>query len=77
MQDTGLIESGKIPYTAEQLSLCVTTIEPVLWSPGTALQKTAYWSPGYTIRGAPTMRSLSTATGEHSHKQRPSRAKNK
>ena len=28
--------SRKIPYAAEQLSLCTTTIEPALWSPGTA-----------------------------------------
>ena len=25
--------SGKIPHAAEQLSLCATTAEPVLWSP--------------------------------------------
>ena len=28
--------SGKTPYVLEQLSLCPTTIEPVLWSQGTA-----------------------------------------
>ena len=28
--------SRKIPYAVEQLSLCTTTIEPALWSPGTA-----------------------------------------
>ena len=25
---------GRIPYTAEELSLCATASEPVLWSPG-------------------------------------------
>ena len=36
--DTDLIpgQGIKIPHASEQLSLCTTTIEPVLWSPGAA-----------------------------------------
>ena len=45
MQETGLIESGKIPYAEEQLSLCVTTIEPVLWSPGTTTPEDCILEP--------------------------------
>ena len=40
--------SGKIPHAAEQLSLCTTTIEPVLWSLGAATTEPMchnYWSP--------------------------------
>ena len=31
--------SRKIPRAAEQLSLCATTIEPVLWNPGSMTTK--------------------------------------
>ena len=38
--------SGKIPHTAEQLSSCATTIEPVLWSLGTTTTDPTH--PNYT-----------------------------
>ena len=31
--------SVKIPHASKQLSLCATTIEPVLWCPGTTAAK--------------------------------------
>ena len=40
--------SRMIPHALEQQSLCATTIEPVLWSPGAAtIEPTCYnhWSP--------------------------------
>ena len=66
--------SGKIPQTTEQLRLCATTPEPVLWSPGaTAAEPVChnYWRPctleampRSKIREATTMRSHCTATKE-------------
>ena len=41
--------SEKIPYAEEQLSLCTTTIKPVLHNPGAATTEPVchvYWSPG-------------------------------
>ena len=40
--------SGKIPHAVKQLSRCTTTVEPVLWSPGTTITElmcNSYWSP--------------------------------
>ena len=43
--------AGKIPHTMEQLSLHAVTIEPVLWSLGTATTEAhAPWSPCSTAR---------------------------
>ena len=40
--------SGKIPHATEQLSPCITTTEPVLWSPLATTPEPAshnYWAP--------------------------------
>ena len=62
--DTGSISSPRGSHIRrEQLNLFTTTIEPVLWSPGTTREATA-------------MRSLSTATREKPTQQRrPSTAR--
>ena len=51
--------SRKIPHAVEQLSPCATTIEPVLWSPGTATTeaRTSWRLCSATIEAA-AMRSL-------------------
>ena len=65
--------SRKIPHAAEQLSLCFTTIEPVLWSPGataTELVCGNYGNPcalelcSIAREATTTMKSLHTATRE-------------
>ena len=51
--------TGKIPHASEQLSPCITTTEPVLWSPcvpelcSTRRQATAMRSPCFTVKGSP------------------------
>ena len=59
--------SGKIPHAAGQLSLCATTIDPVLWSLGAATAEAQVpESPCSMIREPTTMRSTQRATGEQS-----------
>ena len=57
--------SGTIPYATEQLSLCTTTTEPVLWSPRTTATETCVPRSLCSTTGeAITVRSLCTATRE-------------
>ena len=54
--------SGKIPYATEQLSLCTTTTERVLWSPRTTTAETCVPRSLCSTTGkAVTVRSLCTA----------------
>ena len=64
--DTGLIPcSGKIPHTLEPLSLCATTIEPVLQRQRAATTEALVpWSPCSATREATAVRSLHTTTRE-------------
>ena len=41
--------SGRIPRAAEYLSLCATTTEPVLWSPGAATTE-IYVEMAYSLK---------------------------
>ena len=80
--------SRKIPHAVEELSPCITTMEPMLWSPGTAAIETVH-RPGSCSarREATVMRGPRAATTEKTPltttrkkpvwQWRPSTAKNK
>ena len=54
----------RIPHATEQLSLCSTATEPVLWSSGAATTELMPQLLKPATREATEMRSLGTATGE-------------
>ena len=60
--------TAKIPYATEQVSVCATTTEPVLWSPGAATTEAHVpCSLSSARREATTTRSLRTATRAKPH----------
>ena len=55
-------------HAVEQLSLCLTTIEPVLWSPGAATTEAhTPWNLGSATRKATTVRSLQSQLESSPH----------